>query len=240
MHRTRSWRCRPRRRTKELIPADQPIRRIRVVVDAVLADLDDVLDGMYAAGGRRSVPPETLLKATVLMALYSIRSEPAFCERLNCDLLFKWFPGHAHRPGGVRMRPPSPGTARAPRARDGRRVLRRCRAPGQAAPLHLRRPFSVDGTLLHDNPAPRVGVAQEPQARAAAPHIRRRAATSRSNGPARSDPTRPASRPPTRRHAVSQVPQHRRQAVLQVVLTEHRHALIVAAELTTRRRAPRG
>src|SRR5438045_1425146 len=46
---------------------------------------------MYAAGGRRSVPPETLLKATVLMALYSIRSERAFCERLNYDLMFKWF-----------------------------------------------------------------------------------------------------------------------------------------------------
>ena len=46
---------------------------------------------MYAAGGRASVPPETLLKATVLMAMYSIRSERAFCERLNYDLLFKWF-----------------------------------------------------------------------------------------------------------------------------------------------------
>ena len=52
-------------------------------------ELDEVFDGMYAARGRRSVPPETLLKATVLMALYSIRSERAFCERLNYDLLFK-------------------------------------------------------------------------------------------------------------------------------------------------------
>src|SRR5690606_21789581 len=77
--------------TEDLIPADHPIRRIRVVVDAVLADLDGVFDGMYAARGRASVPPETLLKATVLMALYSIRSERAFCERLNYDLLFKWF-----------------------------------------------------------------------------------------------------------------------------------------------------
>jgi transposase len=77
--------------TEDLIPADHPIRRIRVVVDAVLAELDPVFDGMYATGGRRSVPPETLLKATVLMALYSIRSERAFCERLNYDLLFKWF-----------------------------------------------------------------------------------------------------------------------------------------------------
>lgn len=77
--------------TEELIPADHPIRRIRVVVDAVLADLDEVFDVMYAARGRRSIPPETLLKATVLMAMYSIRSERAFCERLNYDLLFKWF-----------------------------------------------------------------------------------------------------------------------------------------------------
>ena len=46
---------------------------------------------MYASSGRPSVPPEQLLKATVLMAMYSIRSERAFCERLNYDLLFKWF-----------------------------------------------------------------------------------------------------------------------------------------------------
>jgi transposase len=77
--------------TEDLIPPDHPIRKIRVVVDGVLAELDDVFEGMYAAGGRRSVPPETLLKATVLMAMYSIRSERAFCERLNYDLLFKWF-----------------------------------------------------------------------------------------------------------------------------------------------------
>ena len=77
--------------TEDLIPADHPIRKIRVVVDAVLAELDDTFDAMYAAGGRRSVPPETLLKSTVLMAMYSIRSERAFCERLNYDLMFKWF-----------------------------------------------------------------------------------------------------------------------------------------------------
>jgi transposase len=74
--------------TEDLIPVDHPIRRIRIVVDAVLADLDDTFDEMYSAGGRRSVPPEVLWKATVLMAMYSIRSERAFCERLNYDLLF--------------------------------------------------------------------------------------------------------------------------------------------------------
>jgi transposase len=75
----------------DLIPEDHPIRRIRVVIDAVLAELDDEFTAMYAKSGRPSVPPEQLLKATVLMAMYSIRSERAFCERLNYDLLFKWF-----------------------------------------------------------------------------------------------------------------------------------------------------
>src|SRR3954468_17380740 len=75
--------------TEDLIPADHPIRKIRVVVDAVLAELDDTFDAMYSCGGRRSVPPDVLLKSTVLMAMYSIRSERAFCEQLNYNLLFK-------------------------------------------------------------------------------------------------------------------------------------------------------
>jgi transposase len=74
-----------------LIPADHPIRRIKAVVEAVLADLGPEFDAMYAAAGRHSVPPEHLLKASVLMALYSIRSERQFCERLRYDLLFKYF-----------------------------------------------------------------------------------------------------------------------------------------------------
>ena len=48
---------------------------------------------MYAERGRPSIPPEHLLKGTLLMALYSIRSERQFCERLQYDLLFKWFLG---------------------------------------------------------------------------------------------------------------------------------------------------
>ena len=63
------------------------------MVDAVLGDLDGELAAMYPQRGRPSVPPEMLLKSSVLMALYSIRSERAFCERLNYDMLFKWFLG---------------------------------------------------------------------------------------------------------------------------------------------------
>ena len=76
---------------EEFIPSGHPIRRIRRVVDTVLAAMDAEFAEMYALSGRPSVPPEALLKACVLMGLYSIRSERQFCERLNYDLLFKWF-----------------------------------------------------------------------------------------------------------------------------------------------------
>ena len=46
---------------------------------------------MYSAIGRPSIPPEHLLKASVLMAMYSLRSERQFCERLRYDMLFRWF-----------------------------------------------------------------------------------------------------------------------------------------------------
>ena len=76
-----------------LIPEGHPVRRIKVFAGEVLGELDGELGAMYPDRGRPSVPPEVLLKASVLMALYSIRSERAFCERLSCDMLFKWFLG---------------------------------------------------------------------------------------------------------------------------------------------------
>lgn len=75
----------------ELISAEHPIRRVKQFVEAALAELSPLFDEMYAEGGRPSIPPEHLLKACLLMAFYSIRSERQFCERLRYDLLFKWF-----------------------------------------------------------------------------------------------------------------------------------------------------
>jgi transposase len=74
-----------------MIPADHPIRTIKRLLNEVLARMDAHLDEIYAANGRPSIPPERLLMAKVLMALYSIRSERQFCERLQYDLLFRWF-----------------------------------------------------------------------------------------------------------------------------------------------------
>jgi len=75
------------------VPQDHPIRVIRGIVDRALASLSPTFRTMYAPIGRPSIPPEHLLKAMLLMAFYSIRSERQLCERLRYDLLFKFFLG---------------------------------------------------------------------------------------------------------------------------------------------------
>ncbi len=75
----------------QLVPEDHPIREIKPIVDNALRELYPTFDRMYAETGRPSIPPEHLLKACLLIALYSVRSERQFCERLQYDLLFKWF-----------------------------------------------------------------------------------------------------------------------------------------------------
>jgi len=76
---------------EERVPPDHPLRTIKALADRVLAELSDTFDRMYAEVGRPSIPPERLLKASLLIALYSVRSERAFCEELDYNLLFRWF-----------------------------------------------------------------------------------------------------------------------------------------------------
>jgi transposase len=73
------------------VPPGHPLRTIKVLADRALVALSPELDQLYAADGRPSVPPERLLKASLLMALYTVPSERAFCEQLDYNLLFRWF-----------------------------------------------------------------------------------------------------------------------------------------------------
>jgi transposase len=75
------------------VPSTHPLRAIRGIVDAALVDLSPVFAGLYARLGRPSIPPEQLLRALLLQAFYSIRSERQLMERLDFDLLFRWFTG---------------------------------------------------------------------------------------------------------------------------------------------------
>ena len=73
------------------VPLNHPLRTIKTVVDQALAALSPEFDQMYSVVGRPSIPPERVLKSSVLIALYSVRSERAFCEQLDYNLLFRWF-----------------------------------------------------------------------------------------------------------------------------------------------------
>lgn len=79
------------RTPEERVPADHPLRRVKDLADGALAALSPTFDKMYSKVGRPSIPPEQLLKASLLMAFYSVRSERLFCEQLDYNLLFRWF-----------------------------------------------------------------------------------------------------------------------------------------------------
>jgi transposase len=76
---------------EERVPPSHPLRAIKRLADAALTELSSVFDQMYASGGRPSIPPERLLKASLLISLYSVRSERALCEELDFHLLYRWF-----------------------------------------------------------------------------------------------------------------------------------------------------
>src|SRR5258708_32277363 len=76
---------------EQRVPKDHPLRRIKQLADAALAELSPVFDEMYSVKGRPSVPPERLLKGSLLMAFCSVRSERLFCAQLEDNLMFRWF-----------------------------------------------------------------------------------------------------------------------------------------------------
>ncbi len=75
------------------IPADHPLRAIRALTDEALRGLSRDFDKLYARDGRPSIPPERLLRALLLQAFYTVRSERQLMEQLDYNLLFRWFVG---------------------------------------------------------------------------------------------------------------------------------------------------
>ena len=73
------------------MPATHPLRPIKAHADKVLKSMSRDFDELYAMDGRPSIAPERLLKGSILIALYSLRSERMFCEMLDYNMLFRWF-----------------------------------------------------------------------------------------------------------------------------------------------------
>ena len=133
---------------EDLVPPDHPLRPIRAMVDRALEALDGRFDEIYGEGGRPSIAPERLLRAQLLMLLYSIRSERMLVEQLRYNLLFRWFVGlglneevwHATVFTKNRDRLLAGEVAREFFAA----VVRQARQRGLMSSEH----FSVDGTML--------------------------------------------------------------------------------------------
>lgn len=132
----------------QLVPEDHPIRQIKPIVDRALQELSPLFERIYARIGRPSIPPEHLLKAQLLMALFSIPSARRFCDQLRYNMLFKWFldlnvddpPFHASTFSKNQERLLSQDVAR--------RFLLQIVQEARRRDLLSEEHFAVDGTLL--------------------------------------------------------------------------------------------
>ena len=136
------------RSPEAMVPKDHPLRGVKRLADAALREMSEQFDKMYSDSGRQSVPPEMLLKGSLLMAFYSLRSERMLCEQLGYNLLFRWFldmdmtcePFDHSTFSKNRERLMGQDVARE----FFRRVVEQARGAGLVSSEH----FTVDGTLI--------------------------------------------------------------------------------------------
>lgn len=133
---------------EERVPAKHPLRKIRQIVNDALATLDGEFSRLYASEGRPSIAPEKLLRASLLQAFYSIRSERQLMEQLDYNLLFRWFVGlGVDDPAWV----PTVFTKNRDRLLDAdvaAKFMAAVLAHREVKPLLSNDHFSVDGTLV--------------------------------------------------------------------------------------------
>jgi len=133
---------------EDRVPAKHPLRKIREIVNDALATLNGELSKLYAAEGRPSIAPEKLLRASLLQAFYSIRSERQLMEQLDYNLLFRWFVGlGVDDPVWV----PTVFTKNRDRLLDAEvaaKFMAAVLAHREVKPLLSNDHFSVDGTLV--------------------------------------------------------------------------------------------
>lgn len=133
---------------EERVPQSHPIRKIRRVVDKALKALGPEFDELYSDVGRASIAPEKLLRAQLLQILYSIRSERQLVERIDYDLLFRWFVGMAIDEPIWNHSTFTKNRDRLLNAEIAHKLFEQIRKQAYAKHLLSRDHFSVDGTLI--------------------------------------------------------------------------------------------
>ena len=216
---------------EERVPADHPLRAIRRMTDAVLERLSPRFERLYSEMGRPSVAPEKLLRALLLQALYTVRSERLLMEQLQYNLLFRWFVGLSmDDPVWV----PTVFSKNRDRLLEGdiaQAFFLEVRAAARAAGLLSDEHFTVDGTRLEawashksfrrkDRTDP---PSDDPTGRNPAVNVR---------GEARANDTHQSTTDPDARLYKKANGQESKLAYLGHVLTENRHGLIIDALVT--------
>ena len=130
------------------VPGKHPIRVIRRIVNEVLERLDADFAAMYAAIGRPSIAPEKLLRASLLQAFFTVRSERLLMERLDYDLMFRWFVGLGIDDPVWDHSTFSKNRDRLLEADIARKFLKSILEHRKVAPLLSDEHFTVDGTLV--------------------------------------------------------------------------------------------
>src|SRR6266700_5611563 len=130
------------------VPKEHPLRRVKELADAALTQLSPLFDEMYSEIGRPSIPPERLLKASLLMALYTVRSERMFCEQLDYNLLFRWLLDMDVAEPSFDHSTFSRNRARLLEHDVAREVFTRVGAQARSLQLLSDEHFTVDGTLV--------------------------------------------------------------------------------------------
>ncbi len=130
------------------VPGDHPLRVIRGIVNATLVAMSAEFDALYSPFGRESIPPERLLRALLLQALYTIRSERQLVERIDFDLLFRWFVGLGMDDAVWDATTFTKNRDRLLAGEIATRFLATVLAQPQVKGLLSDEHFSVDGTLL--------------------------------------------------------------------------------------------
>lgn len=130
------------------VPATHPLRLIRAVVDEALEAMSAEFEALYSRGGRPSVPPEKLIRALLVQAFFSIRSERQLMQQLDYNLLFRWFVGLSMDTPVWDATTFSKNRDRLLDAEITRKLLAAVVAQPRVAALMSDEHFSVDGTLI--------------------------------------------------------------------------------------------
>ena len=130
------------------VPKDHPLRAILRIVDEALARLSPEFEGLYAKFGRPSIPPERLLRALLLQAFYSVRSETQLMEQLEYNLLFRWFVGLSLDAAVWDATVFTKNRERLIEGDIARKFMAAVLNQGQVKALLSDDHFSVDGTLI--------------------------------------------------------------------------------------------